>query len=180
MCKAVHALYLHYSTGSNPHIILYRLLYINPERLRIAWAKTAVRFSLATMCSLFPLIAEGTFEAQNDTLLLRFVRINVWTLSRYISVCIAEARDISLSHRIVTGSEAYPTFCPMSARGSFPGLNLRQREADYSPSTHTYLWRAAKIIKPIKLKTPWSEPASELYRPSDRRLSAKWLPTFCG
>jgi hypothetical protein len=26
--------------------------------------------------------------------------------------------------------------------------------------------------------TPWSESASELYRPSDRRLSAKWLPTF--
>jgi hypothetical protein len=26
--------------------------------------------------------------------------------------------------------------------------------------------------------TPWSESASELYQPSDRRLSAKWLPTF--
>jgi hypothetical protein len=26
--------------------------------------------------------------------------------------------------------------------------------------------------------TPWSESATELYRPSDRRLSAKWLPTF--
>jgi hypothetical protein len=27
-------------------------------------------------------------------------------------------------------------------------------------------------------KTPWSESASELYRPSDRLFSAKWLPTF--
>jgi hypothetical protein len=27
-------------------------------------------------------------------------------------------------------------------------------------------------------KTPWSESASELYRPSDRCLSAKRLPTF--
>jgi hypothetical protein len=27
-------------------------------------------------------------------------------------------------------------------------------------------------------QTPWSESASELYRPSDRRLSAKLLPTF--
>jgi hypothetical protein len=27
-------------------------------------------------------------------------------------------------------------------------------------------------------QTPWSESASELYRPSDRRLSAKWLPAF--
>jgi hypothetical protein len=26
--------------------------------------------------------------------------------------------------------------------------------------------------------TSWSESASELYRPRDRRLSAKWLPTF--
>jgi hypothetical protein len=28
-----------------------------------------------------------------------------------------------------------------------------------------------------KTKTPWSESASELYRPGDRRLSAKQLPT---
>jgi hypothetical protein len=28
--------------------------------------------------------------------------------------------------------------------------------------------------------TPWPEPASELYRPSDRRLSTKLVPTFCG
>jgi hypothetical protein len=27
-------------------------------------------------------------------------------------------------------------------------------------------------------QTPWSESASELYRPSDRRLSAKRLPIF--
>jgi hypothetical protein len=29
-----------------------------------------------------------------------------------------------------------------------------------------------------KTQTPWSESASELYRPTDHRLSAKWLPTF--
>jgi hypothetical protein len=29
-----------------------------------------------------------------------------------------------------------------------------------------------------KKQTPWSESVSELYQPSDRRLSAKWLPTF--
>jgi hypothetical protein len=35
------------------------------------------------------------------------------------------------------------------------------------------------VKKKHKLKqTPRSESASELYRPSDRRLSAKWLPTF--
>jgi CBS-domain-containing membrane protein len=29
-----------------------------------------------------------------------------------------------------------------------------------------------------KIETPWSESARELYQPSDRRLSAKSLPTF--
>jgi hypothetical protein len=33
------------------------------------------------------------------------------------------------------------------------------------------------VIKKLK-KTPWSESASELCRQSERRLSAKWLPTF--
>jgi hypothetical protein len=28
------------------------------------------------------------------------------------------------------------------------------------------------------LKTPWPESAGELYQPSDRRLSAKLVPTF--
>jgi hypothetical protein len=34
------------------------------------------------------------------------------------------------------------------------------------------------MTAPNKKKTPWSESASELYRPSDRRLSAKLVPTF--
>jgi hypothetical protein len=40
-------------------------------------------------------------------------------------------------------------------------------------------WRNAQLVKQTKNKqTPWSESASELYRSSDRRFSAKWLPTF--
>jgi hypothetical protein len=36
------------------------------------------------------------------------------------------------------------------------------------------------ILKTIKInkKTPWPQSANELYRPSDRRLSAKLVPTF--
>jgi hypothetical protein len=34
------------------------------------------------------------------------------------------------------------------------------------------------IIIKKKKKTPWLESASELYRPSDRRLSVKLVPTF--
>jgi hypothetical protein len=30
----------------------------------------------------------------------------------------------------------------------------------------------------MKRRTPWPESASKLYRPSDRRLSAKLVPTF--
>jgi hypothetical protein len=30
----------------------------------------------------------------------------------------------------------------------------------------------------LQKQTPWSESASELYRPSDRHLSAKLVPTF--
>jgi hypothetical protein len=33
-------------------------------------------------------------------------------------------------------------------------------------------------VLPTVYKTPWSESASQLYRPSDRHLSAKLMPTF--
>jgi hypothetical protein len=53
------------------------------------------------------------------------------------------------------------------------------------PATNRLSYCTAQIMiqynmtKKNKTKqTPLSESASELYRPSDRRLSAKWLPTF--
>jgi hypothetical protein len=33
-------------------------------------------------------------------------------------------------------------------------------------------------FRDVPIKTPWSEFASELYRPSDRRLSVKLVPTL--
>jgi hypothetical protein len=39
-------------------------------------------------------------------------------------------------------------------------------------------WTDPRVGLCVVKKTPWSESASELYRSSDRRLSAKWLPTF--
>jgi hypothetical protein len=41
---------------------------------------------------------------------------------------------------------------------------------------------ARKMLFTLKYeeKTPWPQSASELYRPSDRRLSAKLVRTFCG
>jgi hypothetical protein len=43
------------------------------------------------------------------------------------------------------------------------------------------IFQKANIMKgdsEIDFFPPWSESASELYRQSDRRFSAKWLPTF--
>jgi hypothetical protein len=48
-----------------------------------------------------------------------------------------------------------------------------------SLSMYVLLLPPAQINTGLHLKkTPWSESASELYRPSDRRFLAKWLPTF--
>jgi CBS-domain-containing membrane protein len=38
--------------------------------------------------------------------------------------------------------------------------------------------RVSDNDKQTNKQTPWSKSASELYRPSDRRLSAKLVPTF--
>jgi hypothetical protein len=35
------------------------------------------------------------------------------------------------------------------------------------------------LLTKKKKKTLWPQSASELYRPNDRRLSAKLVPTFC-
>jgi hypothetical protein len=55
----------------------------------------------------------------------------------------------------------------------------------YQPNTnpqpiHSNLTKPNPGNQTKQIKTPWSECASELYRPSDCRLSTKWLPTFCG
>jgi hypothetical protein len=60
-----------------------------------------------------------------------------------------------------------------------PGLlwilwNMNKIELHYYLTTLS-LWY--KLIRYIK-KTPWSESESELYRPSDRRLWAKWSPNL--
>jgi hypothetical protein len=55
---------------------------------------------------------------------------------------------------------------------------------NFKPIYITYSIYTLKILEYLLLsrintsKTPWSESASELYRPSDSSLLAKWLPTF--
>jgi hypothetical protein len=40
------------------------------------------------------------------------------------------------------------------------------------------VWSLTNIVTNIIKETPWPESASELNRPSDRRLSATLMPTF--
>jgi hypothetical protein len=67
----------------------------------------------------------------------------------------------------------YTTLFFLSFRDVFCFINPDYRLIQFPlPQLH----RALK--KNWLKKTPWSESASELYRPSDRRLSTKWLSTF--
>jgi hypothetical protein len=84
-------------------------------------------------------------------------------------------------------SLGYPLPYPMIVGDLDPGVEGPKREADNLPpssdeinntriytSTVPYVFMAQFLIN----KTPWPESASELYRPSDRRLLAKLVPTF--
>jgi hypothetical protein len=55
-------------------------------------------------------------------------------------------------------------------------LNKQPRTNDKGWSSSVGLGRGADNLQ--KKQTPWPESASEPYRPSDRRLSAEFLPTF--
>jgi hypothetical protein len=54
---------------------------------------------------------------------------------------------------------------------------LSERGSAISILWGNYMRKKQAISTKNKKQTPWSESASELYRPSDRRLSAKLLPT---
>jgi hypothetical protein len=61
-------------------------------------------------------------------------------------------------------------------------LNTRNNDIkaskEIAPEGNTVNNTKKKLKSATNKQTPWSESTSELYRPSDRRLSAKWLPTF--
>jgi hypothetical protein len=81
-----------------------------------------------------------------------------------------------LLHSVHTGSGFHRASDPLDTRCSFARLKRVRCEADHSlPSGAEKNNDRAITPLPIK-KTPWSESGSELYRPSDRRLSGKWLP----
>jgi hypothetical protein len=56
------------------------------------------------------------------------------------------------------------------------------KQAEYQLTTEVYevILQIFKVQLLLYEKSPLPESASEVYRPSDRRLSAKLVPTFCG
>jgi hypothetical protein len=67
----------------------------------------------------------------------------------------------------------------ISPEGNYWGNVLSPHLAKFINMSECFLCKAFDFFQPTKkTKIPWPESVSELYRPSDRRLSAKLLPTF--
>jgi hypothetical protein len=69
-----------------------------------------------------------------------------------------------------------PTTCFGPYGPSSGGIYTGQFLGAIYATTEQWVWNSSKTKQ--NKQTPWSESASKLYRSSDRRFSAKWLPTF--
>jgi hypothetical protein len=102
-----------------------------------------------------------------------------WILPFHISADIqCELRGINTGrHSVVLGMKykhrqtRRPHYSPWFQHSYYKPLLI------IFPAPSTLFITSIILIIIIIIKNPWSESASELYRPSDRRLSAKWLPT---
>jgi hypothetical protein len=68
------------------------------------------------------------------------------------------------------------TFCGVSQVQDIPGSLHVQDNSDILRTAAAVV--STRVVVKILKKTPWHESASELYRPSDRRLSEKLVPAF--
>jgi hypothetical protein len=123
---------------------------------------------------------------QHDSTKLALCCLDIWALTaphnNITATCRGKARSWSslptspnrnklaqirvhpdLRGRYVHGKGVLDTFCY--------GLNVKNGGRD-----PTWIF----LLKKKKKTTPWPKSASELYRPSDHRLSAKLVPTFAG
>jgi hypothetical protein len=73
--------------------------------------------------------------------------------------------------------------CPSLRKGTAKwiekGTNMNVICSAATFSGHTQYHQALSLDL-LTRKSPWPQSASELYRPSDCRLSTKLVPTFCG
>jgi hypothetical protein len=87
----------------------------------------------------------------------------------------------------------YGSWCRIACKNRWRTRPYLPAASSVGAQTRLKTFEAREIYHPLKILsigqnnspisttfslTPWSESASELYRSSDRRLSAKWLPTF--
>jgi hypothetical protein len=66
----------------------------------------------------------------------------------------AEARNVSLLHKVETGSGAHPASYAIGTGGCFPGVKRQQREADYSPLSIAEV-KNNGTIPPLLHTSPW-------------------------
>jgi hypothetical protein len=93
----------------------------------------------------------------------------------YITCYITRPTDCPTQFIFQWGVKKLTLKCQYSESQPPPPLTIIQTIATVKSSQLTH----ECCFSPYQTKkTPWSESVSELYRPSDRCLSAKWLPTF--
>jgi hypothetical protein len=138
--------------------------------LETSWLRHRVVSLAATTVTTVKTEVADSSETQITTKNLRILRHN------------QEDRNLN-----ITTAHSYP--CASSnvtgrAVETIPGTQLKWESGVSSQAlilqilTRQYDWLLTLHITLGGEKTPWSESASELYRPSDCRLSVKWLPTF--
>jgi hypothetical protein len=92
--------------------------------------------------------------------------------------------DFGTSWRLMVSFTSRPRYPGQTASGNHyiegwvgPRTSLKDMEKlRFLTLTGLEVWSLRRPSR--RKKTPWSESATELHRPSNHRLSAKWLPTF--
>jgi hypothetical protein len=75
--------------------------------------------------------------------------------------------------RVSRPSTLLASFSPLNERKATEEISFGKEKKRKEKQLHLPKLRERELISELKTKTPWSESASELYRPSDLRLSAK-------
>jgi hypothetical protein len=112
------------------------------------------------------------------------------TATKWVSKCCSSCEGRELSCLRAGSLFSLVLFAPPFF---FLFVCLRTPRCNFPSTLYPRSWRIIQVIHSqqsaskinhtqnnVLKKTPWPQSASELDRPSDRRLSAKLVPTFCG
>jgi hypothetical protein len=93
----------------------------------------------------------------------------------YLATSAQLLTQLPLAEKLLTCFQEGPVSNPISTPSIYTEMFLYFLP---SPLKWRNISNQAKAASFYIKKTPWLESASELYRPSDHRLSVKWLPTL--